>query len=256
MTRRPRLIPATALLVALATLNACGSDREPPPASDSSSATSAAPPTTPLTTHPAPTASPQPRKPVRVRGIDASHHQGAIDWPRVADDGIAFAYLKATEGTTYVDPTFAGHRAAAQRAGLRVGGYHYFQLCSDGAGQAAHFTAVLGTLDRDDLPPAVDLELAGSCGTPPARDVLLAEVRTFLDRVETSTGRTPIVYLFPELEAAYGFAAELGDHRQWVRSLDGPPGRDWWIWQQTDSGSVAGIAGPVDVNVMRRVLPE
>lgn len=192
---------------------------------------------------------------MRVRGIDASHHQGAIDWAAVAGDGIAFAYLKASEGTTYVDPTFADHRASALDVGIAVGGYHYFQLCSSGVEQATHFASVLGNLRPDGhLPPAVDLELAGSCGVPPAPDVLLAEVRSFLDRVETLTGREPVVYLYPELEARFGFADDLGDYRQWVRSLDGPPDRAWWMWQQTDSGSVAGIAGPVDVNVAR--LPE
>ena len=190
---------------------------------------------------------------VRVRhlGIDASHHQGAIDWRAVANDGITFAYLKATEGTSYTDPTFAQHREVALDLGLRVGGYHYFQLCSSGAEQAAHFAAVLGDLGAGNLlPGAVDLELAGSCSTPPARDVLLTEVRTFLEQVEAMTGREPVVYLYPEFEEEYGVAGELGDYRQWVRSLDGRPDREWWIWQQTDSGSVAGVAGPVDVNVM------
>jgi lysozyme len=77
-------------------------------------------------------------------------------------------------------------------------------------------------------------------------------VRAFLERVEADTGRKPIVYLYPDFEADYGFAAELGDYRHWVRSLDGKPDRDWWIWQQTDSGSVAGIEGPVDVDVLAR----
>ncbi|HEX2068810.1 MAG TPA: GH25 family lysozyme, partial [Actinomycetota bacterium] len=31
-------------------------------------------------------------------GIDVSHHQGRIDWPRVAADDISFAYIKASEG--------------------------------------------------------------------------------------------------------------------------------------------------------------
>ncbi|RVB51021.1 GH25 family lysozyme, partial [Mesorhizobium sp. M7A.F.Ca.CA.001.06.1.1] len=33
-----------------------------------------------------------------LRGIDVSHHQGRIDWPRVAADDVAFAVIKATEG--------------------------------------------------------------------------------------------------------------------------------------------------------------
>lgn len=188
---------------------------------------------------------------MRLRGIDASHHQGTIDWRAVAGDGIAFAYLKATEGTTYSDPTFADHRAAAQRHGIAVGGYHYFQLCSPGVAQAEHFVAVLGAIDgARHLPPAVDLELAGSCTTPPPREALLAQVDEFLAHVAAETGREPVVYLYPEFEDEFGFAQPLQDHRQWVRSLDGPPDRTWWIWQQSDRGSVAGIAGPVDINLM------
>jgi lysozyme len=249
------LLLAGALLLAVG----CADGDDPPGTPDRSAGSSSAssetvsratePTTTPTTEGPAP---PE-KKRVRLRGIDASHHQGTIDWQAVAGDGIAFAYLKATEGTSYTDPTFAQHREQAQRQGLQVGGYHYFQLCSSGADQAAHFASVLGELDGDDLPPAIDLELAGSCTTPPPRAVLLAEVRAFLEEVAAATGKEPVVYLYPEFEAQLGFASELGDHRQWVRSLAGKPGRDWWIWQQTDSGSVDGIAGPVDVNVMWRV---
>jgi lysozyme len=251
--RRPLLVVAATLLIA----TGCSADDEPPKT----------PIQSPLSTHtsdrttvPSEPTGTTPGAKVRVRhlGIDASHHQGAIDWEAVADDGISFAYLKATEGTSYVDPTFAQHRAEALDLGMRVGGFHYFQLCSSGAEQASHFASVVGDLDEGNLlPGAVDLELAGSCTTPPARDVLLGEVRTFLEKVDALTGREPIVYLYPDFEARYGFAAALGDHRQWVRSLDGKPTRDWWIWQRTDSGSVAGIAGPVDVNVMwtREVPP-
>ena len=118
---------------------------------------------------------------MRHLGIDASHHQGAIDWEAVTNSDISFAYLKATEGTSYTDPTFAQHRAAALDVGMRVGGYHYFQLCSPGPEQAAHFASVLGDLSAGNLlPAAVDLELAGSCTTPPPRGVLLDEVRSFL----------------------------------------------------------------------------
>jgi lysozyme len=252
------------LLATVLALTACSAgDDQPDPAAQSAASSPTPRPSGPTTATPTPASSapsepPSPRaRRVRHLGIDASHHQGAIDWQAVAGDGISFAYLKATEGTSYTDPTFARHRAEALDLGLRVGGYHYFQLCSSGAEQAAHFAAVVGDLRAGNLlPGAVDLELAGSCSTPPPRDVLLTEVRTFLDEVEAATGKRPVVYLFPELEARYGFADELDDHRQWVRSLDGRPDRPWWIWQRTDSGTVSGIAGPVDVNVMwRREVP-
>lgn len=228
-----------------------GTPTTTPPATPTPSPT-ATPTPTPTSTHtptPTPTEDPEPR-----RGIDASHHQGAIDWPRVADAGISFAYLKATEGTTFTDSRFAEHRRAATRAGIDVAGYHYFQLCSDGAAQAEHLVAVLGE-QRGDLPPALDLELVGSCDDPPPAATLLAEVREFLAVVDRRTGTRTLVYLYPDFEERYGFADDLADHPQWVRRLgDREPRRPWTVWQYDDAGSVPGVAGGVDLNLARESL--
>src|SRR5215212_3955229 len=51
-----------------------------------------------------------------VRGVDVSHHQGAIDWARLRADGAEFAYLKASEGAGWRDSTFVRNRAGALRA--------------------------------------------------------------------------------------------------------------------------------------------
>ncbi|TIP02222.1 MAG: lysozyme, partial [Mesorhizobium sp.] len=45
-----------------------------------------------------PRAFPPDRSEFPIRGIDVSHHQGRIDWPRVAADDVVFAIIKATEG--------------------------------------------------------------------------------------------------------------------------------------------------------------
>ena len=42
-----------------------------------------------------------------VQGIDVSHWQGTVNWTSVRNSGKVFALCKATEGTTYTDPTFA-----------------------------------------------------------------------------------------------------------------------------------------------------
>ncbi|MDQ6526176.1 GH25 family lysozyme [Nocardioides sp. LHD-245] len=243
----------TIACVALLSLAGCGADA-PAPAISAPTSTPTATPTAPITPTPTPTpaATPTPvpsPEPALVEGIDASHHQGPIDWPRVAGAGIRFAYLKATEGTGFTDPRFAAHRAAAVRAGVAVAGYHYFQLCSDGTAQAEHFLSVLGTGRDPDLPPAVDLEVAGSCADPPASPTLLAEIREFLTTVDERLGTTTLVYLYPEFEERFGFADDLADHPQWVRRLgDRPPGRAWAVWQYDDRGSVPGVSGGVDRN--------
>jgi len=49
-----------------------------------------------------------------VQGIDVSHHQGEIDWARLAGPRVRFAYIKASEGATFRDPRFvANWRGAA-----------------------------------------------------------------------------------------------------------------------------------------------
>lgn len=248
-----KLRSAVATLVVAALVAACGDNGDPAPAASSPSAPTSA------TTSSAPSSSTPPESEAEVgedlsprQGIDASHHQGPIDWAKVADHGISFAYLKATEGTGFVDPRFAGHRASATRHGIAVAGYHYFQLCSDGAAQAAHFIDVLGDEGATALAPAVDLELVGSCANPPARKVLLAEVREFLAAVDREYDTSTVVYLYPDFEERFGFATDLADHPQWVRRLgDRAPRRPWEIWQYDDHGSVPGIAGPADLNLMQ-----
>src|SRR5215471_16993212 len=64
--------------------------------------------------------------------VDASHHQG--DWPgedtpweAMAKAGIVGLILKATEGTTYVDPTYGRRYDAARENGVAVSSYHFLR---------------------------------------------------------------------------------------------------------------------------------
>ena len=189
-----------------------------------------------------------------MKGIDVSHHQGPIDWEGVRRSGMAFAYLKATEGTGFTDPRFASHARVARDAGVRVGGYHYFSMCSPGAEQADHFVDVLDAVglpsDRS-LPPAMDLELLGHSCALPEREPMLREVRAFLQRVEGRTSHQVVVYAYPDFEDRFRVREEL-DRRLWVRRIgDRPPPGEWWMWQRSDSARVPGIAGGVDLNVLR-----
>jgi hypothetical protein len=60
-------------------------------------------------------------------GIDVSHWQGSVDWDRVRAAGKRFVFLKSSESTDYVDPTYASNRSEARAAGLLVGAYHFAQ---------------------------------------------------------------------------------------------------------------------------------
>lgn len=190
---------------------------------------------------------PLPKFPARfaVRGIDVSHHNGAIDWPHVARSGVAFVYVKASEGGDRADARFASHAAGARQAGLKVGGYHFFTFCRSGEDQAKQFLSRV-TLEAGDLPPAVDVEFVGNCRDVPAPEVVRANLETWLARVEQALGRRVVIYSTPD--AADAFLTGL-PNPLWMRALPGEPTRAWTFWQFEPGGSVPGIEGAVDLDV-------
>jgi lysozyme len=184
-----------------------------------------------------------------VRGIDVSHHQGDIDWGRVTADDVAFAIIKATEGGDHRDRLFVANLAAARKAGLVVGAYHFFTFCRPGADQARNFIETV-PFDRSLLPPVVDIEFVGNCPRRPTVEELKAELTAFLVPVEAAFGKRAIVYLIDQAASVYGEA--VPDRLRWVRSLVRHPGHENWIyWQYHDKGRIDGIDGDVDLNVLQ-----
>jgi lysozyme len=183
-------------------------------------------------------------------GIDVSHHQGAIDWQAVAADGTSFAYIKASEGVDLVDPEFARNWRGAGTAGVDRGAYHFFTLCSPGRAQAQAFLDVMP--DDGELPPALDLELAGNCSTRPDPSVVARELRDFLSLVEGSTGPLVVLYVGDEFEDAYPVRDTL-PNPLWIRRLFRRPNVDWLVWQVEGYARVDGIDGRVDLDVMKVV---
>lgn len=179
-------------------------------------------------------------------GVDVSRHQGAVDWPRVARDGIAFAYVKATEGGDLVDARFAENWAGAAGAGLERGAYHFFTLCRPGEAQARNFLATVP--EGPALAPALDLELAGNCAARPPREDVEREVAAFLAAVE-ARGRRVLLYVGDDFARRY--FRDLGGREQWLPRLLRRPGGDWRVWQASAWARVDGISGPVDLDVRR-----
>lgn len=184
-----------------------------------------------------------------VYGVDVSNHQGRIDWGRVADDRTAFAYVKASEGGDFTDSRFARNWDGAGDAGLRRGAYHFFTLCRHGAEQAANFLRS-APVDRDALPPAVDLELAGNCAARPGRAAVLAELDVFLASVERAWGRRALLYVGRDWERTYPVLAR-SDRPRWLVSAPGRPQQAWTVWQLDGHAQVHGVRGEVDLDVAR-----
>jgi lysozyme len=184
-------------------------------------------------------------------GVDVSHHQGSIDWHRVARAGMSFAYIKATEGGDLLDPAFERNWSGAEEAGLDRGAYHFFTLCSPAQDQAANFLRTVPPEIRV-LPPAVDLELEGNCAARPTWTVVEHELGAYLRLVENALGQKAVLYVGQDFDDLYPVGSAFVRPR-WVRRfLLRPKGPAWLVWQVDGYARVDGIHGPVDLDVMRQ----
>jgi lysozyme len=170
---------------------------------------------------------------------------------------VAFAYVKATEGLDGRDARFARNWREAQRAGIRVGAYHYFIFCRSGRVQAHNFLAV-APHRTSALPPAVDLELGRSCPSRLTGQEMRRELDAFLAVVEAREQKHAVLYVTPQFFAIY--RAYLPKRPMWRRSILLKPAPDvsWTFWQYHSRGRVAGIRTLVDLDVFRargRELP-
>jgi GH25 family lysozyme M1 (1,4-beta-N-acetylmuramidase) len=195
-------------------------------------------------------------------GIDIFDGQGRVDWRAVAASGVRFAIVKATQGTYDTQATFGANWAGARAAGIARGAYHFFDPTEDGTLQAAHFVAVVGPLEADDLGPVLDIECPDgdeSClYDGAAGDASAAEIHDrmwdFLREVARATGRVPVVYTFGSYFASNavdvtGLAAYplfLAYPTEASCLAVPPPWSQAAAWQYSWTGAVSGIAGAVD----------
>ncbi len=188
-------------------------------------------------------------------GIDISHYQGTVSWSKVDAAGVSFAFMKATEGTSYADPTMRTNWVGAENRGIYRGAYHFARpstASGSAATQARFFVSKVGSFtDKGDLPPVLDLEATGGLG----RSALTSWVSTWLSTVEQLTKRTPIIYVSPSFwESNLGNSTAFHHYPLWVAHYTSGSPRvpggwsTWTFWQRTSSGRVNGISGNVDMN--------
>lgn len=190
-----------------------------------------------------------------VKGVDVSSYQGEIDWGILSSQGISFAFIKATEGSSFVDPNFAYNFEEAQKTALAVGAYHFFSYDSEGKTQAENFINTVAPF-AGMLPPVIDLEFYGDKEkNPPARTEVEKQLKTMLTLLEQHYGQKPILYATEKSYALY-LSDDYEEYDIWIRNVITRPrlsdDRAWTFWQYTNRDRLDGYNGKekyIDVNV-------
>ncbi|MGI5238846.1 GH25 family lysozyme [Dactylosporangium sp. CA-139066] len=194
-----------------------------------------------------------------MTGIDVASYQGNVNWTTVASAGTSFAYAKATEGTSYVNPYFHSQYTGAKGAGLYAGAYVFARPDSaNSVAQADYFIdhAEFAN-DGKTLPVMLDLEWpyqsGGSYVAPyPCYGIsttaMVSWIRSFVNEVQVRTGRQTLIYTNvnwwnPCTGNSAAFSDQLLDIAHYSSTSPGtlPPGwSHWTVWQYSDSGALPG----------------
>lgn len=185
-----------------------------------------------------------------ILGADFSSYQPNVDWPTYLTCGRSFALIKATEGTSYLNPLFQSQIDGAEAAGIAVGCFHYYSW-TDPAQEARWFVRnVKNVTVLTGVPLAVDFER----GSYPIPTNAQWHFDTMLAEVELLAGYPPLWY------SSSGFLNPLGiippsRNGQWI-AIWGPtppepiaPASVVAIWQHAASQSIPGSLNPTDSDV-------
>jgi GH25 family lysozyme M1 (1,4-beta-N-acetylmuramidase) len=163
---------------------------------------------------------------MRARGADFSSYQDLAQVEHARKQGIAFAFVKLTQGGRYVNPLASEQIAVLRARGVRVGVYHFLTSDVDGAAQWDHFEQTLGRGGKS-MPVAVDHE--------PDHGVMPPDyiARAFIKRGQQrgfKVGRYASGSVFQRTPS-------LGENWRWVAWwAPTPPPFKWDVWQWSNGG--------------------
>lgn len=202
---------------------------------------------------------------ISVKGIDVSKYNGNIEWDKVKEHGVEFAYIRAgvrgyVSGEIVKDDTFDDNIDAAAEAGLDIGVYIFSQAASEEEGrQEADF--ILENIEGRDIncPIVIDIEKIDNPDTEPRTLNLSQQERTdiavaFCERIREE-GYTPMIYgnLYTFLKLLD--MTRLEDYDKWfadyISEDDITPyfAYKFRVWQYLSDAQCPGISGKCDMNM-------
>lgn len=182
-------------------------------------------------------------------GIDISNHNGYILWDSVFRDTnfkIKFVFIKATEGSDFIDKRFKQNLESLKKFEIEKGSYHYYKADVNSEIQFNNYKRIVDK-DMFESPPILDIE---ELPTIQSKSNWIKGILNWLKLAESYYGKKPIIYSGDVFYKSY--LTELSNYDIWIanyNNVDKPITDKIKYWQFTDKGKIKGIKGYVDLNI-------
>ncbi|MGY3778527.1 GH25 family lysozyme [Isobaculum melis] len=179
----------------------------------------------------------------QVQGTIVSSEQGYIDWQDLASSNknLAFAYMKATEGSSYEDDRFDNNWTNSKATALRTGAYHYFSFDSSGETQASNFINNV-PVEQGRLGPAIMIEFYnGKDKNPPNEEEVVANLTQLKTSLEEQYGQQVIFYVSEKIYHLY-IEDYFPNQPIWLYGQTSQPDLKWTYWEYDTEEKLKGGA--------------
>ncbi|MFI3206401.1 MAG: GH25 family lysozyme [Clostridia bacterium] len=187
-----------------------------------------------------------------LSGIDVSDYQGTIDFSKVKDT-VDVVIIRSSSGSDYEDSEWETNYENAKTQGLYIGFYQYVTATSveEAKTQANYFYNLVKDKTYD-FGLAMDFEPSDDLSAETVNEI----ASTYLEELKSLTGKTPIIYSdVSRIENLWD--SSLSQYPLWVAEygLSEPSNigdwSDWIGFQYSDTGTVSGIDGNVDLDYFK-----
>ncbi len=191
-------------------------------------------------------------------GIDVSKWNGNINWNQVKNSGVSYAIIRcgyrgSSAGALIEDPKFKANIQGAQAAGIKVGVYFFSQAVNEvEAVEEASMCINLCSGYSLSMPVYIDVEGSNGRGDQVSASQRTANIKAFCGTIQ-SAGYKAGVYSNKTWFTQRMNASSLTSYKIWLAQYAASvtyTATRYDMWQYTSKGSISGISGNVDMNIL------
>ena len=173
-----------------------------------------------------------------LQGIDVSHYQGKMNWEKAKAAGVQFAFIKATEGISYVDTQFKANVDGCIETGIPYAIYHFWRPL---VSPLLQYGNIAKAYEYAKCPIVIDVEDTAGLTTKQNMEMLVMLIQLLIDK----TGKLPTIYTSAEKWKRIDPYPRWKELPLWVANygVTSPAlprdWNDWMVWQYSSTGSGA-----------------